>query len=150
MRGAVVDTCVVVHIVQGRDTGRKCLAALRSLGPGIVVSVATVAELRSFALQNGWGAGKTERLNAILDEMARLDIREENTALMDAYVRVDAFSKRRAADGNGKMLAGSARKMGKNDLWIAACALALDLPLMTTDGDFAHLHGTLLEVVRVA
>ena len=31
--------------------------------------------------------------------------------------------------------------MGKNDLWIAAVAKVLAIPLITTDGDFDHLDG---------
>ncbi len=30
--------------------------------------------------------------------------------------------------------------MGKNDLWIAATASVTGVTLMTTDGDFDHLH----------
>jgi tRNA(fMet)-specific endonuclease VapC len=39
--------------------------------------------------------------------------------------------------------------MGKNDLWIAATAYALDIPLMTADSDFDHLHLTMLRAVKV-
>jgi predicted nucleic acid-binding protein len=34
----------------------------------------------------------------------------------------------------------SARNMGKNDLWIAATALATKATLITTDKDFDHLQ----------
>jgi predicted nucleic acid-binding protein len=46
-------------------------------------------------------------------------------------------------------MTGSARKMGKNDLWIAATAYSINGTLMTTDGDFDHLNGTLLDVIKV-
>jgi tRNA(fMet)-specific endonuclease VapC len=36
--------------------------------------------------------------------------------------------------------------MGKNDLWIAATAALLGLKLVTTDADFGHLNGVLIEV----
>lgn len=36
--------------------------------------------------------------------------------------------------------------MHKNDLWIAATALVLDIPLITSDSDFDHLNNTLLQV----
>lgn len=42
----------------------------------------------------------------------------------------------------------SARNMGKNDLWIAATALYLDLPLHTTDNDFDHLPPLGLVLVK--
>jgi tRNA(fMet)-specific endonuclease VapC len=34
----------------------------------------------------------------------------------------------------------------ENDLWIAATCLELDIPLLTTDGHFDHVHG--LQVVN--
>jgi predicted nucleic acid-binding protein len=43
----------------------------------------------------------------------------------------------------------SARNMGKNDLWIAATASTLNIPLLTTDNDFDHLNGVFLEVKKV-
>lgn len=40
----------------------------------------------------------------------------------------------------------SSRNMGKNDLWIAATAHALNAALLTTDGDFEHLHQVYFEL----
>jgi len=148
--GVVVDTCVVIHMIRDTPMGKRCMAALRHLRLAeVFISAATKAELRSFAVQHSWGAAKMARLETLLGEMACQDIRGEDEALMAAYVWADAFSKRKVADANGRMLEGASRKMGKNDLWIAATALALDLPLMTADGDFDHLRETLLEVVKV-
>jgi len=38
--------------------------------------------------------------------------------------------------------------MGKNDLWIAATAYALEAVLLTTNGDFDHLHNLFFEVKK--
>jgi tRNA(fMet)-specific endonuclease VapC len=43
----------------------------------------------------------------------------------------------------------AAKNMGKNDLWIAATASVLKIPLLTTDKDFDHLNGIYLEVIYV-
>lgn len=43
----------------------------------------------------------------------------------------------------------SAQNMGKNNLWIAACALATGATLLTTDKDFDHLHPNPLRVIRI-
>ena len=40
--------------------------------------------------------------------------------------------------------------MGKNDLWIAATASALNIPLLTNDGDYDHLNGIMIEVIKVS
>lgn len=57
--------------------------------------------------------------------------------IIDAYVEIDLYSQRYPS---------GARNMGKNDLWIAACALASGAKLLTTDKDFAHLSPGLMDV----
>jgi predicted nucleic acid-binding protein len=39
--------------------------------------------------------------------------------------------------------------MGKNDLWIAATSSVLNATLLTTDGDFDHLNGAYLTVIKI-
>jgi predicted nucleic acid-binding protein len=48
-----------------------------------------------------------------------------------------------------KPLSTSARKMGKNDLWIAATASLLNASLITTDADFDHLNDVFLNVIKI-
>jgi len=61
------------------------------------------------------------------------------------YIEVDTYSQ-----GKHPKLSlpfgVSARNMGKNDIWIAATALALNAELITTDKDFNHLNAVLVEV----
>jgi len=151
MKNIVIDTCVIIHIVRDTTTGRKCIEALQKFdeAPNIIISVVTKAELQSFILQNNWGKQKVERLNKILGEITCVDINNSDKMLLKAYSEVDAFSKRKTMDKNGKLLVGAARKMGKNDLWIAATAFALDVPIMTSDGDFDHLNGVFLNVIKI-
>src|SRR5690606_31882598 len=139
----VIDTCVFIHIVRETATGKKCLEELEKYdeAANIIVSVVTKAELESFIAQNNWGKSKIEKLNKILQEITFIDISTADQLLIDSYTEIDAFSKRKIKDKNGNLLSGPARKMGKNDLWIAATAYSLDIPLMTTDGDFDHLNG---------
>ena len=61
--------------------------------------------------------------------------------MLDAYVEIDLDSQNHA-DG--------ARNMGKNDLWIAACAKAAGATLLTTDKDFNHLEETMVSVAFIA
>ena len=56
---------------------------------------------------------------------------------MQAYVRVEEACRN---------VPGGERKMGQNDMWIAATALLCDLPIITTDEDFSHLNGSLISV----
>lgn len=75
-----------------------------------------------------------------------VDIAAKDEDLMAAYSFIDAYSKRKTEDANGKILSGSAIKMGKNDLWIAATAKVIDAPLITTDKDFLHLNQNILDL----
>jgi predicted nucleic acid-binding protein len=151
MKNIVIDTCVFIHIVRGTDTGRKCIEALEKYdeAANVIVSVATKAELESFIAQSNWGKAKIERLNKILEEITYIDISNADQILIDSYTEIDAFSKRKIKDKSGNLLDGSARKMGKNDLWIAATAYSLDIPLMTTDGDFDHLNGSMMNIMKI-
>jgi predicted nucleic acid-binding protein len=147
MKNIVIDTCVFIHIVRDTDTGRKCIEALEKYDEvaNVIVSVVTKAELASF----NWGKSKIDKLNKILEEITYIDISNADQLLIDSYTEIDAFSKRKIKDKSGNLLDGSARKMGKNDLWIAATAYSLDIPLMTTDGDFDHLNGSMMNIMKI-
>jgi tRNA(fMet)-specific endonuclease VapC len=60
--------------------------------------------------------------------------------VIDAYVEIDVYSQQHP---------GGARNMGKNDLWIAACAKASGATLLTTDKDFDHLNPGMISVEYV-
>lgn len=103
------------------------------------ISVVTVGEIQSLALQNKWGESRTVQLNEYINSFITLDINVQ--AVIDRYAQIDAYSQNRLAD---RPLNLSARNMGKNDLWIAATASVLDATLVTTDNDFVHLDGQFL------
>ena len=92
-----------------------------------LVSSVTEGELRSLALQFAWGADKRRDLQDRLDRLAILPL--DFPGVMEAYARIDHASRRMG------------RRMGKNDLWIAATAHATNARLLTTDQDFDHLNG---------
>lgn len=60
-----------------------------------------------------------------------------NRNIVDAYVEIDYYSR---AQG---------RKMGKNDLWIAATARVEAATLLTTDQDFDHLPQSLVKHIYI-
>lgn len=151
MKHIIIDTCVLIHIVRDTVTGRNCIDVLEKFdeAPNIIVSVVTKAELESFIAQNNWGLPKIKRLNKILNEMTYIDISNSDQLLINSYTEIDAFSKRKIKDKNGNLIKGSARKMGKNDIWIAATAYSLDILLMTTDNDFDHLNEAFIKVMKI-
>jgi len=64
--------------------------------------------------------------------------------LTRVYAQVDAYSQ-----GYLTPVDFTARNMGKNDIWIAATAIYLDLELHTVDKDFNHLQSFGLKLVSV-
>lgn len=90
-----------------------------------LVSIVSIGEILSLARQFRWGAKKVEELQAIMDNLVTVDINAPE--VLAAYAEIDHASR------------AAGRKMGKNDLWIAATAKVTGATLLTTDKDFDHL-----------
>ena len=107
-----------------------------------ILSVITIGELEAFSLKADWGIQKVSFMTDMISRYPSVDI---TPGLVKYYAEVDAFSQ-------GKLqtipLKSSARNMGKNDIWIAATALYLDMELHTTDNDFSHLTALGLRLVK--
>lgn len=112
----------------------------------VVIPIVVIGELEALALKNDWGYQKVKFLQHLLESYPTADLNREITRI---YAEVDAFSQ-----GKSKQMplppGLTARNMGKNDLWIAAIALYLDMELHTTDNDFDHLVHIGLKLVKSA
>lgn len=89
----------------------------------IVISVITVAELYAGVLATGDVATRARRL-ATLEALAEVEVLsiDEEAARVWAELRV------RLAEGG--------QRVNVNDLWIAATAIANNLPIISQDSDF--------------
>ncbi len=76
---------------------------------------------------------------------ASLIIPVESYDLVQAYVDIESYS---IGCHPSLTKLGSAVKLGKNDLWIAATTVVTQATLLTSDGDFDHLHETFFSVIR--
>lgn len=119
----VVDTDVVSFLYK-RDSRAEHFRPYLDEGTPLV-SFMTVAELEQWALHRGWGAGRRRDLVAFLGRFS--------------VAMVDRQLCRRWAE-----VTDSARRTGRPilvaDAWIAATALALDLPLVTNNRtDYARV-----------
>ena len=108
----------------------------------LYISVVSLSELKSIALQYKWGVKKWQIINSTIRNAVIVDVNEN---LVDTYAEIDAYSQRRNPRYADYPFA-TPRNMGKNDLWIAATATLLGLKLVTTDADFNHLHQIFIEV----
>lgn len=109
-----------------------------------IISVVSVGEIKSLAIQNKWGDRKLAQLEVLLNQFAIADINVE--AIVEKYAEIDAFSQGKLPH---KPSTFTARNMGKNDLWIAATAFVLNAQLLTTDKDFDHLKDEFLNFERI-
>jgi predicted nucleic acid-binding protein len=83
-----------------------------------------------------------------------VDVRARRLATLEAVADVETLPIDNAVAAAWALLrvhlAESERRVNVNDLWIAATALAHDLPVVTQDDDFEPIQGVSgLEVVRV-
>lgn len=87
----------------------------------LVVSFATVGELRSMGFRANWGAARRQRLDQVLRE--NYIVLTATDAVVSKYAELHARFKGRLGSG------------GENDMWTAACALAQPepVPLVTNN-----------------
>jgi tRNA(fMet)-specific endonuclease VapC len=128
----LLDTNVVLHLVRGKATGLALDKAfgLRARPDRPLISVITVGEMFSFAAQLSWGPKKVEALKRLTEELVIVDVR--NQSVLEKYAEIDAF------------LVKKGRRIGDNDVWIAATAAAAGAVLLTSDKDFDPLHDVFL------
>ena len=142
----LLDTNILVIYVRATELTRRIEQDLKLLTGenDLVISVVTVGEIKSIARRNKWGKKKIESLEELLQRFLVADINVE--AIVEKYAEIDTFSQGKLPD---KKVDFTARNMGKNDLWIAATGSVLNLMLVTTDGDFDHLHDEYLTVKKI-
>ena len=137
MKGPL-DTNIVVHYVRGGPLGQRIEANYRLISGPVppLISIVTEGEVRSLALQFAWGAARLQQMEYLLNAFVRIPL--DAADLIQAYADLDAYSR------------SVGRRMGKNDLWIAATARVTGATLLTTDNDFDHLHPAFLDRDRIA
>ena len=143
MRRFVLDTNILLAYVRENPVFNMAekMCQLTAPDASLLVSVVTLAELRVLAQANHWGEKKQKQLANFLSSLILIDISSTDEYLLEAYTNIDCYS--RAPES------GSARTMGKNDIWIAATAAVTNATLVTTDVDFDHLSGQMLKVVKI-
>ena len=149
MTNILLDTNILIHLVRGNAIAQQVKSYVGNLTePQLFLSVVNIAEAESLVVQWKWPNDKVERLKKLMNSFIAIDIEQNNSEMLEAYVNIDAFSQGKTNAPNGQPLHNSSRNMGKNDLWIAATAYAMDAQLLTTDGDFDHLNTSFFTVKK--
>ena len=128
MTRGLADTSVFI----ARESGRPLQASL--LPDELAVSIITIGELRAGVLAASDVTIRDTRLATLTAAMTLDPIAiDDDVAAQWARLRV--------------MLRDSGQRMPVNDSWIAATAMALQVPIVTQDDDYINLAE--LPVIRV-
>lgn len=111
----------------------------------IYISSVTVGELNAFALRNGWGKKRLAYMRTILKKAKSISVTDDHD-LINMYSQIDVYSQSKHPT---LKLPISARKMSKNDLWIAATTAVHNATLISTDADFEHLDGLFIYFEKI-
>jgi predicted nucleic acid-binding protein len=99
-------------------------------------------ELKALATRNVWGPKRWERLHKMRESFSPVSI--DGNKASDAYAEIEQYNANKHAL---KIPDKQARKMGKNDIWIAAAGLVLGATVVTTDKKgFSHFRDDFLKV----
>jgi len=111
-----------------------------------LICIVTEAEMKSLAIQFGWGEKKKQQLEKLLGYFLKVPVQSENQ--IRAYAEMDAYSKHKDPVRNYPE-GYTSITIGKNDLWIAATAQVTNSALVTTDNDFDHLDGVFIDLIKL-
>jgi len=128
---ALIDTSVFIAMESGRRLD------LGAIPQDSTVSVVTLAELTAGVLAASDTATRSRRL-ATIGQLGSMELLPVTEAVAGHWARLRV------------QVAGAARRVNVNDLWIAATAAAHRLPIVTQDADFdvlAEFGG--IQVIRV-
>lgn len=139
----LIDTNVILMYARGNQYA-QAIETLYQLTTGqheCYVATITLGELDAAAKKSGYNSRKIERINSFTARTGILGV--DTQLVIEAYGDIDAFSQGKTTLTPQGF---ASRNMGKNDIWLAAIAHVYELTLLTTDQDFAHLAGTMINL----
>lgn len=138
MNRFVLDTSFLLNLIRNTPTSQTLAAQLgiNDATSLIILSVVSVAEIRVLARRRNWGDPKLQKMEQVIATAMVIDISLNDDELLARYVDIDTSSQ------------ALGRTMGKNDLWIAATTMVANATLITGDGDFDHLSGS-ISIVKI-
>ena len=131
------DTNIFINSLRNPAFLSKIIKQYDCLGQAneLLVSAVTIGELHAFSLRNRWGNRRIAEMDQMIKLATNIHV-TDNPFLIKMYAEIDVYSQ---SQHPTLRLPTSARKMSKNDLWIAATAAIHNATLLSTDADFEHL-----------
>jgi tRNA(fMet)-specific endonuclease VapC len=132
----LLDTNVLVHLLRNKSTGQAIEAkfALSTRPERPLLSSIVEGEIRGLAVFWGWGPTRIAKLEQLLSELVRVSAGEPE--VVKSYGFLFAHQTK------------IGKKVGENDLWIAATAAAINGSVLTCDGDFLKFDRTLVNYIH--
>lgn len=109
-----------------------------------IISIVSIGEIMVLARSNKWGDKKLKLVQRLIDKLIVVEVKFED--IINNYIEIEEFNLNVHPT---KKREGSHFKMGKNDVWIAATAMATKSTLITSDKDFEHLNGEFFDVIFI-
>lgn len=109
-----------------------------------MISIVSIGEIMVLASANNWGENKLKLVQRLIDKLIIIELTYEE--ILDKYIEIEEYNRN---IHSSKKRSGSHIKMCKNDIWIAATAMATNTSLLTSDKDFQHLNKEFLDVIFV-
>lgn len=144
----LLDTNMLLGLVRGAEWAKTTVETYRLSNQENLVFTTIVCrgEILALAEKRGWGEPKRKNLTRVLNEFPTIGI--EKDAVVKAYAKLSAWSEGKAVE-NFPDPPKPARKMGQNDLWIAAVARVSQAVVVTTDKDFDEMSGKVIQRIWV-
>ena len=151
MKRVLLDTGMLLGLMRQASWALKADGDLDLSGPKTLAFTSAVCrgELLALAEKRGWGAGRREQMESVLDRFPTIGI--DRPSILSAYALIDAWTHGKMVDSpGGAPPPKPAASMKQNDLWIAATAHASQAILVSIDKDFNHLDGVWFKFVLVS
>ncbi len=146
----LLDTSLLVGLARSSEWALRTVDEFKLNDRHVFTCTSVICrgEMLALAEKFGWGAGKRDVLEGILARLPTVEL--NNPSILQAYALIDAWTHgSTVAAPNQTPPPKPAKRMGQNDLWIAATAHASEFTLLSADRDFEHLQGSWLDFVCV-
>jgi len=145
---ATIDTSILLHLLRESPLVSHIREAFaeNDVDDTILLSIVSIGEIESIAIQQHYGKKKKNRLKDLIREFLVIPI--QSLDLVEKYAEIDAYSQGKL-EGKPLPKGMSSRNMGKNDLWIASTAAISGSILFSADNDFQHLDGQFFKCVYI-
>ena len=150
MNRYLLDTNILLGLTRMAPWAKEVVERYRLSDPDTLVFTTIVCrgEILALAEKFGWGDRRRETLTRVLNDFPTVGI--EKDSVVTTYAKLSAWSEGKTVmDPEFPEPPKPAKKIGQNDIWIAAVARVSQAILITTDKDFDALSDGVIQRIWV-